>query len=582
MCGIFVFVCRKPPANREALTALLVKHAQRLHHRGPDAFTYEWVSDWCFFAFTRLSLVGLDESHDGMPLHVSGPLGAMSLVCNGMIYNYKRLAAERRYELTTSNDCEVLGHLYLDYSLKRKQDEEQWPRMLQKVRGSFAFALYDSMRDRVCIANDHMGIRPLYRGVATNGDYAFASEPVALAELCDQSIQWFSPGTYQELSAPSSHVCSVGRWWSVFDAVTAVGGGEKETGREETLEELLVQAVRRRLVGERPLACLLSGGVDSSLVSALVRKLLPADRELHTFSIGLPDSPDLAMAELVAKHIGSTHHAIVVTKAQMLAAIPEVVRAVQSYDVTTIRASVGQYLVCKAIAEHPGDFKMIFNGDCSEEIFASYAYSGFAPSDKAFSADNAKLVQDVHMFDVLRSDRCIAHFGMDARTPFADIDLVEFVMSLPASAKTFGPRGANSIEKFLLRTVAAKYLPAEVAWRPKTAFSDGVSSEAQGESWHQVLTEHFSTAPPPPPLVAYNSPVLHTREAYAYLQEYAGIFSLDAKDLLTRRDLQRISILDLVPYYWMPRFVSARDPSARTLPVSPAEEEDGGCVGATK
>lgn len=543
MCGIFVYHTQAVSSKRS--TEALVAAAKKLQHRGPDNFAYEWVSNECFFAFHRLSLVGLDQTSN-QPLHAKN----CTLICNGMIYNYADLIARHNLgaDLITKNDCEVVIHLYRMFGMEAA---------VKMLDGSvFALALYDHENSTLIIANDHIGVRPLYSGGTTTLEMFFASEPCALAGLVDK-ICWFQPGTVATFN--TSGVTRHLYWWNVprlppkplDDAEEAALG----------ISHYLNCAVQKRMLGERKVGCLLSGGLDSSTVAALVAQRLPGVR---TFCIGLAGSPDMKCAKIVAEHIKSTHTAVEVTVAEMLAAIPEVVAAIQSYDVTTVRASVPQYLLCKYIAKNHPDIKILFNGDCSEEIFASYAYSKFAPTAGEFFLDNQRLVREVHLYDVLRSDRCIAHFGIDARTPFADRELLEFVMTIAPELKMFGPRARFGIEKHLLRTVSQNVLPREIAWRAKTAFSDGVSAE--NNSWHTILQHHFSTREIPAPFLEHSE--IKTAEAYEYLKLYAEIFGQAPLDVLMRKNPFCNSLADLVPQYWMPRFVPGMtDPSARELPA---------------
>lgn len=548
MCGILVYICKDPKVKPN--DELLHKSLQTIKHRGPDVTVAKWISDQCFMGFHRLSLVGLDPESN-QPLMTHG--GRFSLVCNGMIYNYADLFRELGVEPETENDCEVITHAVLEWGTTLA---------LERMRGVFSFVLHDREDNTYIIANDPLGIRPLYQGKTRTGDWVFASEPVALSELCDASIEWFKPGTFtfMELSAKYTKISNF-KWWDAF-RFTSVGDVTGPEFHADKIGQLLTRAVHRRMLGDRPLACLLSGGLDSSTVAALVaREMTKRGQELHTFTIGMSDAPDVLAARVVARHIGSVHHEVIVTAEEMLAAIPEVVRAIQSYDVTTIRASTPQYLLCKFIAKST-DFKIIFNGDCSEEIFASYAYSAFAPSDKAFWEDNARLVNEVHMYDGLRSDRCIAHFGMDARTPFADRDLVEYVLRMPVQAKRFGPRYSGRIEKKALRWFSETILPKEIAWRVKTAFSDGVSLEG-ATSWHKTCQRHFEALE--------NEDVRRTTLASIHATPYTTIQSAEAR-MYYRWYVETIGrcgrdVDALVPQYWMPRFVTATDPSARALPT---------------
>lgn len=537
MCGIFAF-CGDPDGID--VTAA----SRRIAYRGPDDHELEMPAFNVCMGFHRLALVGLDPgSHQ--PLAHDG----MTLICNGMIYNYEELIEEYGLHMHTHNDCEVILHLW------RKH---KW-RTLDLLRGVFAFVLYDRREMEVVFARDPIGIRPMYMGTG-RGRVMWASEPIAMAGVVEK-IEWVPSGYCGHLSLLESNLApKLRRWWSVPSVQIFAHTPDERAAVSTQIVQLLRQSIRRRTLGERPLACLLSGGLDSSSVAALLAEAI-APRKLHTFSIGLEGSPDLQHAQMVADKIGSEHTAVIMTFSEMLEIIPEVIRATQTYDITTIRASVPQYLLCKYIAENT-EYKIIFNGDCSEEIFASYAYSRFAPSPQAFLEDNRRLITEVYLYDGLRSDRTIAHFGLDARTPFADVDLVEYVMKLDPELKMFGESAHNKIEKGLLRDGMWEMLPVEVASRPKVAFSDGVSMES--DSWHDVVRRHFDTTVTDPAGHRFERFGIRSPEAWFYFEQF--------------RELMRGSRVDsLLPTYWMPRFVESADPSARELgkcPAVPATEND--------
>lgn len=549
MCGIFSFFSYK------GIDAIhLKKCADLIQHRGPDNSKEVILRrDTLYYRFHRLAINGLDHESDE-PIHYYDPLTEQHiwLMCNGEIYNHQKLEYVNRFSMNTRNDCECIIHLYRKYGFQRA---------IEMLDGVFSIVLYDSLVDSLFIANDPIGIRPLFMGYGR--DYlAFASEPIALRDCCS-NIRYFPPGCLLQVDfndidgMMSNDIFHFQRyffynWYMINSPVEKL---------YKKYAELLKSATHKRMMGERPIACLLSGGLDSSLISALVAKeLKKTNKKLHTFSIGLENSPDLKYAMAVSKHIGSVHHNVVVTEEQFLACIPNVIRAVQSFDTTTIRASCGNYLIAKYIRENT-DFKIIFNGDVSEEINSSYYYSTFAPSHYHIWKDNQKLLREVHKYDVLRSARCVEHFGLEARTPFADKKLVNFVMSIHPKYKAFGKNEIYHMEKMLLRTAMLQddreILPAEVLFRPKTAFSDGVSEEKR--SWHKIISEYIDLnvtdkeyereAP------KMTHPLVRTKEAYFYrkiFREHLG---------------NRVDMEQLIGEYWMPRFVdeSIVDPSAREL-----------------
>lgn len=518
----------------------------KIQHRGPDRTTaLQRVSahpNNIYMGFHRLALV----SDDTQPLVADQCV----LVCNGMVWNYVELVTT--HELTdhmrTKNDCEVIIHLYRKYGISVTLD---------MLDGFFAFVLYDERTSQVIAANDHLGIRPLFYGTDRQGSYTFASEVCALADVCDAQLFHFEPGHVLTIDYAACRVVGtrMRRWWAPVKSMLT----DTKEHMGAKMFSLLQAAVRKQLLSDRPVACLLSGGLDSSIVAALLA--LELETPLHTFSVGFENSPDLLAARKVAAHIGSVHCELVVSADDMLAHSREIVDVTQSPDITTNRASTAMSLLCKHIAETT-EFKAIFNGDCSEEIWASYAYSKRAPSDQAFLEDNWRLIDEVHYYDVLRSDRCIARYGMDARTPFADRALVEYVMRIPPAYKRHYLRGTP--EKQMLREHAQRYLPAEIAWRPKTAFSDGVSQEHS--SWHTMLLHYYAGQIADDADNEFRewaaSSSVPTQEAFFFCSRFAALFGHTPSTL--RADARL-----LVPRYWMPRFVDTsaiRDPSARELP----------------
>jgi asparagine synthase (glutamine-hydrolysing) len=321
------------------------------------------------------------------------------------------------------------------------------------------------------------------------------------------------------------------------------------------LWELLNNAVKKRVIGttERPIACLLSGGLDSSLITALVKRYYTG--VLETYSIGMTGSEDLKYAEQVAAYLGTKHTSIIVSEDEFFDAIPEVVRAVESYDTTTIRASVGNYLIGKYIAAH-SQAKVIFNGDGSDELTGGYLYFHAVPNDMEFDKECKRLLTDIHAFDVLRSDKCISSHGLEPRTPFLDREWVSFYLSIPANIRN--PRQKNNrecVEKFLLRATFSKLdptlLPETILWRRKEAFSDGVSGT--NKSWYEVIRDRLADN-------SADSTVLRK--------------TIDSDGLTNEQHYYKSIFLaaypgceQVVPYYWMPRFVEATDASARTLDI---------------
>ena len=531
MCGIFAFITNgniNRPTNIYN-TEFIKRQYIKGKSRGPESsnfseFSYD--STTMFMGFHRLAINGLDEASN-QPFSING----IHLICNGEIYNYRSFS---EYSITKS-DCEVIIHLYQRYGIDY---------LMELLDGVFAFVLYDSNIQRVFIARDPYGVRPLF--YYNSSDIVFASELKQISEI-GKNVKQFKPGTFMEIQLEKTSYPTVLRTKKynsfgfskmIFNNLYDIYG---------IIYQSLYNAVKKRVVGttERPIACLLSGGLDSSTITALVNTFLPKG-QLETYSIGLEGSTDLIYAQKVADHLGTKHTNIILTEDQFFDAIPEVINAIECYDTTTVRASVGNYLVGKYIKEH-SEAKVIFNGDGADELMGGYRYFQFVPNSIEFDCECKRLLSDIHYFDVLRSDRCISTHGLEPRTPFLDRALVQTYLSIPAELRNHLYN--NQPEKFLLRGALAfmkkDLLPEEVLLRTKEAFSDGVSSESR--SWYKIIEEkvgvfknekHFLHNPP------------QTNEQQYYRSLFESKFAHCG---------------DIVPYFWMPKWVNTTDPSARTI-----------------
>jgi len=546
MCGIWCY-CRKTDTEAEAGAPSkeeIDRCISSIRPRGPEETVYNLESTWGF-AFTRLAINGLKPGCGSQPFSA----GPITWMCNGEIYNHKYLETShnlRAHIAENGSDCEVIGHLY---SVLNK-DLVAWARALD---GVFAIALYDRETSTLVLARDPYGVRPLYYGYPSEGETLYAASEIKALPSTAVGVQAFPPG-YVATFTPTN-----GLKFHQYHSVPWVknpmyGVNIIQNASELALRGALEAAVQKRLMTERPVAALLSGGLDSSLIAALVQRELKhlGKPPLETYSIGFAGSSDLKYARLVAKHIGSIHHEIVSTPEEFFAAIPQVIAAIESPDITTVRASVGNWLVAKYIKENsPSGAKVVFNGDGSDEVFGSYLYFYSAPTDEAYEAEVDRLLKDIHHFDVLRSDRSISSHGLEPRTPFLDKQFVAVARSI--ATKYLRPSETQP-EKWLLRQAFSKVplLPPEVLWRRKEAFSDGVSS--QEKPWYQEIKERITVLLPSDAEIKANYPVLTplTLEAYYYRKIYDGFYP----NALT------------VPYFWMPRWSgAATDPSARTLAV---------------
>jgi asparagine synthase (glutamine-hydrolysing) len=464
------------------------------------------------------------------PMQRSG----LSWVCNGEIYNWRALASEYKLSNTSGSDCEILGELYETFCEQGIPLEE----FFRALDGVFALIIVDEKRERIVVGRDPYGVRPLFWGLGEGFRRYFGSEMKSLVSVCPH-IQAFQPGTFQIITDTVEEV--------VYHVPPFLKNPQLagEDAAMQAVRVALIEAVRKRLMTERPVAALLSGGVDSSLIAALVARELKAAGAppLETYSIGMEGSQDLFHARRVAAWIGSKHTEVIMTAEKFFDAIPEVIRDIESFDTTTVRASVGNWLVARAIAQQ-SNAKVVFNGDGADEIWGSYLYFYGAPSSHAFEGETRRLLKDIHMFDVLRSDRSISLHGLEPRTPFLDKQFVAVAMSVPTEFRQ--PVKGVRPEKWLMRKAFdnGELLPREVLWRQKEAFSDGVSGTEK--SWYQITQDMAATKVAEVP-----------EGSTAEKEYYRSLFETE----------YGVNNRATVPYFWMPRWTTATDPSARTLAV---------------
>ena len=547
--------------------------------------------------FHRLAINGLSAgSHQ--PFEIDGCI----LVCNGEIYNYRNLALENHVKLLTESDCEIIIHLYRLYGIEYT---------LHLLDGVFAFILYDTFLDKVFVARDPYGVRPLYIKNSSNaslkvnilnnvGTICFASEMKSLYDLYNnneelQLISQFPPAhymiidmNYSNFSGGNNKIMNSLHKYSEFpcrqmsyllntvddeiinnDSMKLCYNKYNFSHLNDHICHYVNSAVKKRVIRttERPIACLLSGGLDSSIICALVNKyytLYNNGKKLETYSIGLPNSVDLKYARIVANHLDTDHHEIVISEDDFFNAIPEVIKTIESYDTTTVRASVGNYLVAKYIKEH-STAKVIFNGDGADELMGGYLYMWKAPSAMEFDNECRRLLRDIYTFDVLRSDKCVSSHGLEPRTPFLDKKWVEFYLTISRDIRCHGLQTDPDIrcEKFLIRNafsnVEPDLLPREVLWRTKEAFSDGVSS--QSRSWYSIIDEKINALYNECPELQealneymHNSVKLHNKPTTLEHCYYRYLYDIDYR-----------GTDHLIPYFWLPKYVEAKDASARTL-----------------
>ena len=518
MCSIMGF------CGSDADYEVFKKCLERTASRGPDDSRIVDTGSG-LLGFNRLAIMGL--SPEGMqPFE----LAESYCVCNGEIYGFKKQRDELvklGYSFKSGSDCEILLPLYFEYGVG----------MFEKLDAEFALIIYDGKSGEYIAARDPIGIRPLYYGYLPSGEIAFASEPKCLVGLCGHILP-FPPGHYYK----------GGKFFRYRDIakVDKVCGDDLETVCTK-IREKLIGGVEKRLVSDAKVGFLLSGGLDSSLVCAIAAK--KSDKPIRTFAIGMDkDAIDLKYAKQAAEYIGSEHTEVFMTKEQVIASLEEVIKILGTFDITTVRASMGMYLLCKWIHENT-DIRVILTGEISDELFG-YKYTDFAPSAGAFQEEAVKRIRELHMYDVLRADRCISANSLEARVPFGDLDFVSYVMSVDPRKKlnTYG-KG-----KYLLRhAFEGGYLPDEILWREKAAFSDAV-----GHSMVDDLKEYAEK--------------FYTDEEFETLKsKYTHAAPFTKESLLYREIFEKYypGQAEMIVDFWMPNKswegCNVSDPSARVL-----------------
>ena len=518
MCSIMGY------CSTGAAFELFKKEFDKTVSRGPDDSKIIDTGKG-LLGFHRLAIMGLHP--EGMqPFELDGSY----VVCNGEIYGFEKLKNELKqkgYTFQSESDCEILLPLYKEYGTA----------MFRMLDAEFALILYDGEAKKYIAARDPIGIRPLYYGYDASGAIVFASEAKNLVEICDK-IMPFPPGYYYE---DGKFIC-----YRDITAVKVVCRDDLETVCEH-IREKLIAGIEKRLVADAKVGFLLSGGLDSSLVCAVAQKC--SDKPIRTFAIGMSeDAIDLKYAKEVADYIGSEHTEVYMTPEEVISSLETVIALLGTYDITTIRASMGMYLVCKAIHEQT-DIRVLLTGEISDELFG-YKYTDFAPSAEEFQKEAVKRIRELHMYDVLRADRCISVNSLEARVPFGDLDFVEYVMSIDPELK-LNKYGKG---KYLLRhAFEGDYLPRSILYREKAAFSDAV-----GHSMVDYLKEYAENC--------YTD-----AEFEAKRMTYAHARPFTKESLLYRELFEKYypGQSEMVVDFWMPNKswegCDVNDPSARVL-----------------
>jgi asparagine synthase (glutamine-hydrolysing) len=546
MCGIVCAFELKQPAV--ALRPRVLEMSKRLRHRGPD-WSGIYNDAKAILAHERLAIV--DPASGRQPL--LSPDGSLVLAANGEIYNHRELRRQvgDRYAFRTQSDCEVILALY----------QEKGVGFLDELNGIFGFALYDQKTGQYFIARDHMGIIPLYIGWDTDGTFYVASELKALEGICTR-IDPFPPGHFL-CSGQQGFQKWYSRDWTDYQAV------EANDTDIDALRKGLEDAVHRQLMSDVPYGVLLSGGLDSSITSAIAKKFASRRVEsddaaeawwprLHSFSVGLEGSPDLEAARRVAEHIGTVHHEIKFTIQEGLDAIRDVIYQLETYDITTVRASTPMYLMARVIKSM--GIKMVLSGEGADELFGGYLYFHKAPSAREFHEETVRKLDKLHMYDCLRANKSLAAWGIEGRVPFLDKEFMDIAMRINPKDKMIN---GERMEKWVVRKAFEDYLPESVAWRQKEQFSDGVGYDwidtlkavvAEEVSDEQLANAHFR--------FPIQTPA--TKEEYYYRTIFESHFPSDAAARSVPQE-PSVACSTKTALEWDEAFRNMNDPSGRAV-----------------
>jgi len=576
MCGIWLYFRSNQSESEyssnqqleDETLQYLREHFVKINHRGPDCNSFHHLTPNLIFGFHRLAIMDTSCLAD-QPL-----IGEKSVViCNGEIFNYRTLINELDYHPRTGSDCEIILPLYEKHGILAT---------VQQLDAEFAFVIYDKTCNQLHIARDRFGVRPLFWAITPDGQLFLSSEAKAIPTLDSKGmlvkVQPFPPGHYLTISmdpvknidstkemkfpGPASLVNSVDLepkpFFQFHNAISPSLNNEEKI--HENIAELVTSAVKKRLMSDRPLGCFLSGGLDSSLVTSITwHQFSPTERKnFHCFSIGLPNSVDIKAAEEVVKYLGIQHHHIVnFSIEEGLEALEQVIYHLESYDVTTIRASVPQYLLAKYIAGKTS-IRVLLSGEGADELFGGYQYFKKCPDAESLRKESRRLLSELYLFDNLRTDRTTAAHGLEVRAPFLDRDLVDYVDQISAEYRMCSD---CKMEKKVLRDSfnEKEMLPDSILYRRKEAFSDAVSS--QETSWYQSLVKHIEKKMLKD--VTENELLERGKTCYPF-NSPRTLEGLYYRELFEHHHSGRAN---LIPHYWMPRWVQLKkwDPSATQL-----------------
>ena len=524
MCGILAIYLRNPQNELDKI----VDGYNMLKNRGPDNGNIV-VNNDVIFGFRRLAI--MDITTDGnQPFKYNDDM----LICNGEIFNHVDVKNNNKIECKSKSDCECLLPCYSKVGFEN---------MIKQLNGDFAIILYSQSENAIFFARDRIGVRPLFYGFTNNGNFALASYARALTEYCvnvqavppgwgcydmiDNSLEMF---TYEYIPRQILNQNSISHKDALFK-----------------IKDTLEQSVVSRLMSDRPIGCLLSGGLDSSLIASILCKMINPSK-VRTYSVGMEGSEDLKHARIIAEYLGTTHTEVIFTPEEGFKIIPDVIKDLETYDITTIRASVAMWLLCKYIKENTDDI-VLYSGEGADELFCGYLYFHYAPTVECLGDESVRLIKNLYMYDVLRADRCVSSHGLELRVPFLDKNLIDLSMSMPE--EFLEPK--NGVEKHILRSSFIDgFLPEQVLWRRKDGLSDGCSGNT-GKKWYEQIQEFVDSKISDTEFsMDNNNNKFPSKEAYYYKRIFNRFFSN----------------YELKVDYWLPKWVDHDgDPSGRNLKV---------------
>tara|TARA_B100000073_G_scaffold348457_1_gene367423 strand:- start:5886 stop:7499 length:1614 start_codon:yes stop_codon:yes gene_type:complete len=536
MCGIFALLNNTMIVPQEVIK----KAFNNLKNRGPDKSSintlkvdYKNSHPTITLGFHRLSINDLSDS--GMQPFIN-ELSHIYVICNGEIYNSDKLKKEFNLQTSSDSDCEVILHLYEKFGIHKT---------VKLLHGVFSFIVYDFRFNNMYAVVDRISVRPLFYQIDSDMNCIFASEAKGMEGIKIGPINQLKAGHILEIKNNETYG---------FTSYYSIPKQNLNTKFSvEGLRDKLIDAVKMRLMSDRPIGCLLSGGLDSSLIASILSKL--SDKPINTFTIGFEDSTDLNYAKDVAKFIGSNHHEIIIKYKDAIEKIPEVIKHIETYDITTIRASVGMYMAAEYIKNNFEDV-VIFSGEGADEILGGYLYFHNFPNIDDFDRETRRITKDLQYFDVLRADRCTAAHGLELRVPFLDQDFIKYCFEIEPIYRL----PVNGMEKFHLRQAFQGYIPENILYRRKEALSDGVGSIEKPWFQHiqEWIREYFSKK--------------FTQEEFDNAQQIAKLCKINhymsEESLFYYKTFRDIYNFIPIPYYWMPKWQDVNDPSARILKLN--------------